>query len=112
MTRLSRSEDNMVALPIPQPEVPKPPSDAEVRAIVLACLNESETMWRTTEGIADETGLPVGPVKSVIDSVSDILIRAALPDSKGHVRFTTLRNYRAHAGILRRVLSALSDQVR
>lgn len=96
--------------PLP-PEV-KPDPIVDVRSIVLDAFEQSQSMWRTAEGIAVETGLPIAAVSLALKSLSDSLICSELPDDKGRTRYTTLGNYRAHAGILRRVLSALSDQVR
>jgi len=97
--------------PLPPPmEIDAPVVD--VRTLVVGALAEPRVMWRTAEGIAAETSLSIEEVNSVLRSMSDSLIRSALPDNQGRTRFTTFQNYRAHAGILRRVLTALSDQVR
>jgi hypothetical protein len=82
------------------------------RTLVLKALNNDDFMWRTAEGIARETDLSLEAVNSVLSSLSDSLIQSAVPNENGRTRYTTLEHYRAHAGILRRVLDTLSDQVR
>jgi hypothetical protein len=114
MTNFNKNEDNMAARTIlpQQPKVTNPQPAVDVRATVLDALSNPNFMWRTAEGIASETGLSLTTVDFVLDELSESLIRSASPDEHGRIRYTTLGNYRAHAGILRRVLSALSDQVR
>jgi hypothetical protein len=80
--------------------------------LVFEALDNPDYLWRSAEGISDETHLPLDTVKQIILIESDQLIRSIVPDDKGHPLYTTPQHYRAHAGILRRALSALSDQVR
>lgn len=114
MTSSRKVNDNMAARAIspPLPQVTNPQPAVDARTAVLDSLNGSHFMWRTAGGIAIETSLPTAIVESVLDEMSESLIRSATPDEHGRTRYTTFENYRAHAGILRRVLSALSDQVR
>jgi hypothetical protein len=79
---------------------------------VLHALNRPEFMWRTAEGIAQETRLSLSNVEDVLSSMSNSLIYSSVPDDHNRPKFTTLEHYRGHAGILRRVLDTLSDQVR
>src|SRR5260370_38492453 len=109
MANLSKKEANMAARANTQlPEVENTPPEVGVRAVVLDDFEHSHSMWRTAEGIAAQTSLPVDKVNLALKTMSELLIRSALPDDKGRTHYTTLGNYRAHAGILRRVLSALS----
>lgn len=106
MADFEKTEKNMVAHSILAPETV---SEYE---LVQQAFSRPEYMWRTAEGIAKETNLSVEVVDSVIREMSHELIRSAITDEHGRARYTTLSHYRAHAGILRRVLDTLSDQVR
>jgi hypothetical protein len=82
-------------------------------AIVRDALENDAYMWRTAEGISIDTGLSVSVVNFVLRTeLSEFVIKSAVPDKDGRTRYTTLSHYRAHAGILRRVLDTLADQVR
>ena len=83
-----------------------------MREPIEGALNNPRYFWRTVDGIANETHLSSVAISHYLDSIAESLIISAVPDSQGRLRYTTLEHYRAHAGILRRVLSTLSDQVR
>jgi|GEM_PF-6454059 hypothetical protein len=98
---------NVDALPIPVLSIPVDAADR-----VLAAINDSRYLWRSPEGIATDTGLPTLIVKEILDLRTDRLIKSMTVDAQGRAVYTTPEHYRANAGILRRALSALSDQVR
>jgi hypothetical protein len=100
---------NAVASVAAAPYGPVVPSHRE---LVFDALSNPKYSWRTVEGMARETGLSADQVERVLKSESSVVLRATLPDAHGRLLYTTIDHYRAHAGILRRVLSALSDQVR
>jgi len=93
------------------PTLPLRPILSEKERVQQA-LNNDQFVWRTAYGISQETGIAVEDVNRILELMSDSLVRSAIPDSAGRARYTTLEHYRAHAGILRRVLDTLSDQVR
>lgn len=106
MSDLSKKRNNMNALAIPLAP------DVTETQLVFEALENPAYLWRSAEGISAETHLPLEIVKQIILVESDRLIRSIVPDEKGRPLYTTPEHYRAHAGILRRALSALSDQVR
>jgi hypothetical protein len=106
MANPEKKNDNMNALVVPVTPI------LDERTLVLEALNNPDYTWRTIGGIAKETRIPKARVARILDSLSDSVIRSSAPDPRGRTLYTTLDNYRAHSGILRRVLSALSDQVK
>lgn len=112
MADFSNKKENMAARDTLALQKMRPRPVVDVRTLVLDALNEAHLAWRTAEGIASEKALSLDVVRLELASLSDVLIRSSFPDEHGRPRYTTFQNYRAHAGILRRVLSALSDQVR
>jgi len=87
-------------------------SEATIEGAVMDALSDERYLWRTAEGIARDTGFSTRLVKSVLIHSSDSVIRSVMDDEQGRPLYTTPQHYRAHAGILRRALSALCDQVR
>ena len=113
MADSEKKHENMSALAASAPRiVDNERILSDERTAVLDALENPRYLWRTAEGIAVETDLLLASVRRVLVSESNSLIVSAIPDDHGKTRYTTLRHYRAHAGILRRVLDTLSDQVR
>lgn len=79
---------------------------------VLEALNNPEFDWRTVDGIVGETGLDKEKVQSILDVLSNDVVRSTQMDSKGRPLFTTRRRYYAHLGLGNRVLSVLTDRIR
>src|SRR5947209_6487969 len=107
-----KSENMSAQASQPLPDIVDDLTVSQVLPLVRKALDSDAFMWRTAEGIAQEMNLPIAAVSAVLTSMGDSLIRSAIPDDQGRTRHTTLAHYRAHAGILRRVLDTLSDQVR
>jgi len=107
-----RKDMNARASSLAPPVDDNPISPLVARELVRTALNNPTYFWRTAEGIAEETHLQVEAVDHYLKTLSESLIVSAVPDPGGRTRYTTLEHYRAHAGILRRVLDTLSDQVR
>lgn len=106
MANFRKDEENMSALAAPALPI------LDDRTRVLQALDNTNYAWRTISGISQETGIPAGRVKQILTEMSHSIIRSSVPDDQGQALYTTLKHYRAHSGILRRVLSALSDQVK
>ncbi len=107
MAHPTKTNDTMNAL---ANSFPLQPMDERKR--VLEALGNPGYLWRSAEGIAAETHLPIEGVKATLQSMSDLAIRSIGPDDRGRYLYTTPEHYRAHASIFRRAFSALSDQVR
>jgi hypothetical protein len=106
MASFNKKNDNMNAL------VNSFALPVDERRLVLKGLSNPAYLWRSAEGIAAEVDLPIESVKAALQYMSDSVIRSIVPDEEGRPLYTTPEHYRTHAGILRRALSALSDQVR
>jgi N-glycosylase/DNA lyase len=106
MASLNEKNDNMNALAVPAPALL---NDTER---VLESLENPQYDWRTVDGVARETNIPPHEVEQILKSLSREVIRSAVSSEDGRPLYTTVAHYKAHAGILRKVLSALSDQVR
>jgi hypothetical protein len=66
-----------------------------------------------TEGIAHDTGLqPAVILLYLKTNLADQIIRSSTRDDEGRSLFTLRERYRESRGLLGRLLSALSDQVR
>src|SRR5580658_5908964 len=112
MANLDGKDDDMNALaktfpPLPLEDaqsVAPAPVALDVRELIRVALNNPDYFWRTAEGIAHEVNLSPIVVGYYLDEIAESLIVSAVPDSQGRTRYTTLEHYRAHAGILRRVL--------
>jgi hypothetical protein len=106
MADFRKKDENMNALAAPAIPI------LNEHTRVLNALNNPNFTWRTIHGISRKTEIPIVRVKQILRDLSDSVIRSFIPDDEGRALYTTLKQYRAHSGILRRVLSALSDQVK
>jgi hypothetical protein len=62
-------------------------------ALVLKALEDPDWDWRTVEGVAQSTGLPVKRVQEVLES-SAAVMRSSVPDERGRPLYTTREHYR------------------
>jgi hypothetical protein len=75
--------------------------------LVLATIERSPETWLSAETIANETGLPPGRVRTVLDTTAaEILVLPA--DASGRPAcFSTRSHYRATTSLLRRYVDAV-----
>ena len=80
---------------------------------VLEALNDKRYTWRTVHGISHDTHLPESQVEQIlVDSLADKVMRSSSPDNRGRSLFTSRARYKESRGLLGRLITALSDQVR
>lgn len=59
-------------------------------ALTVAAIDRSRFVWRTAEGIARETRIPVDQVRDILLSTSEAdIIQSARKNQQGHVLYTT-----------------------
>jgi hypothetical protein len=79
-------------------------SDEDLRkslesALVMKALEDPEWDWRTVAGVAEETGLPKGKVRELLESSTSV-IRSSVPDNEGRSLYTTRQHYKARRSFL------------
>jgi hypothetical protein len=79
-------------------------SDEDLRkslesALVMKALEDPEWDWRTVAGVAEETGLPEGKVRELLESSTSV-IRSSVPDNEGRSLYTTREHYKARRSFL------------
>lgn len=90
---------------------PKGRIDPNHRNIVIRALEDPNYEWRTAEGVAEQTGLPLASVRQILGELNGEIIRSSIPDESGRNLYTTRRHYRETQGLGTRILNALSDKV-
>ena len=83
--------------------------DPEV--LVTAALEDDRYDWRTLDGVAEQTGLPLAQVRHIIEDLGNKIVRSSIPDPEGRGLYTTRRHYNATHSIGERLLNALADKV-
>jgi hypothetical protein len=78
---------------------------------VLTALSSPKYLWRTLPGIASETGLPTDRIQEIINSRNDILHTLSGKENPVNL-YTTADHYVKKAGIGRRLLTALSGDLK
>ncbi len=78
---------------------------------VLTALGNKDYDWRTLDGIAVETKLPLAQVRKIIEGLGNKVVRSAVPDAIGRSLYTTREHYKETHGLGSRILNALSDKV-
>lgn len=81
----------------------------DLRAAVVRALEDDQYDWRTLSGLSSATGASQQEVLSVLNSMSDIIVRATTEDGKP--LFTTRSHYEKTHGFGDKLLSALADKV-
>jgi hypothetical protein len=76
---------------------------------LIKALENPRYDWRTVSGIASEMGEPESRIKTALDSMKSVVVRATNPD--GEPIFTTRRHYQKSHGLTDRLISALTDRV-
>jgi len=79
---------------------------------VIAALENDKYDWRTAQGVAHDTGLPVDHVHQILAALSDDVIRSSALDARGRPLYTTRKHYKKKQNFANRLLSALSDQIK
>lgn len=58
--------------------------------LTIAAIDRSRYTWRTAEGIAAETGIPVDRVRHILETTTEAdVMEADQPNPQGHVLFST-----------------------
>jgi DNA-binding IclR family transcriptional regulator len=76
---------------------------------VLAALENPKYDWRTVQGIARETNLPLGTVREILKDLSDLIF--TVQDTNQKPVFTTRRKYIANQHIFDQTLTILSNRL-
>src|SRR6266481_2028866 len=101
-----------------RPTGPHPPSvekEAQKQGVtpveaasVMAALESRRFEWRTAQGIAEETGLPLTRVRRIIRTLEDYIMRSPVKDANGKQLYTSSSYYEERRKEKGRLLSALS----
>ena len=68
---------------------------AELRSVLeellaIAAIDRSRFTWRTAEGIAKDTGIPLERVQDILETTSEAdVLQSEQPNPQGHILFTT-----------------------
>lgn len=89
--------------------MPQAAAGLDLRAAVVRALEDDRYDWRTVGGIAREIGATNQEIISVLNSMSDQIVRATAEDGKS--LFTTRKHYEKTHGLGDKLLSALADKV-
>jgi len=84
---------------------------ADARKAVIDAMEDARYEWRTLDGLAEQTKLPIEEIRQLIDYLQDEIIRSSVPDERGRDLYTTRKHYRQTHGLGTRLLTALSDKV-
>lgn len=81
------------------------------RDSVVKALENQKFEWRTLDGIAVDTELPLAQVRKIIEDLGDEVVRSSLPDAIGRSLYTTRNHYKRTHSLGSRILNVLSDKV-
>jgi len=84
---------------------------ARLKQAVTDALEDSRYEWRTLEGIAQQTQLPLAQIREILGYLENEIVRSSVPDETGRDLYTTRRHYKKTHGLGSRILTALSDKV-
>ena len=84
---------------------------AATRQAVLRALEDDRYVWRTIDGIANDSGLDPDAIWAVLDDPSTDLLISSYPDERGRGLYTTRGHYKAKRSVGWRLLGAIADKV-
>ncbi|WP_155027727.1 hypothetical protein [Burkholderia pseudomallei] len=85
-------------------------NDKDAREKIWAAIKGSKYKWRTSRGIAKDTGLPMPQVEKILNN-SDLFIKARKGNSQGQPLFSTKDKYETQFGFAQRLLSVITNKV-
>lgn len=89
--------------------MPQSTAGVDLKAAVERALEDERYDWRTIKGLARSTGAREDEIVSVLNSLSDQLVRTQ--DADGRSLFTTREHYQKTHGLGDKLLSALADRI-
>lgn len=90
-------------------QMPQAAAAIDLRGTIIRALEDENYDWRTLDGLARATGAKNQEILSVLNSLSDEIVRATAAD--GRSLFTTRNHYEKTHGFGDKLLSALADKV-
>lgn len=70
------------------------------RALVLKALEDPNWDWRTTQGVAQSTGVSEDRVRQIVESSPGVVIRSQVPDEHGRALYASRRHYKRRRSFL------------
>jgi len=89
--------------------MPEIAHSTDLKTAVLKALEDEQYDWRTIKGLVKSTGATEPEVLSVLNSLSDQVVRSQ--DADGRSLFTTREHYQKTHGLGDKILSALADRI-
>jgi len=78
---------------------------------ITIALESPRYKWRTLNGIAKESGLPINVVVNVLTTNTDTFLRSSTPAKSGEPLFTTRKHYLETASSGEKILGALKNRI-
>jgi len=78
---------------------------------IEAALGNDKFQWRTLDGLATESGVPMRSVIAALDSHSDNVVRSSVPSESGKALYTLRAKYAANTSPFKRLLGATTMKI-
>jgi len=83
----------------------------EDRRKIIDALEDKRYIWRTMDGVAKDTGLPLELVESAILRDDQLnTLAASFPDKQGRALFTTRQHYQKKRSLGWRIVGAIAGK--
>jgi hypothetical protein len=85
-------------------------NETDAKEKIHAAITNSEYLWRTPNGIAADTHLPLEKVLDVLEQ-EDGFLRSRKRNVQGRALYTTLDKYHTDSPWIRRLLDAMTNTI-
>lgn len=85
-------------------------NDEQAKISIRQAIARSKFQWRTSRGIASDSGVPAEKVAALLEQGEGFL-RARRPNDRGEALYTTREKYLSSASLTQRVLGAITNKV-
>lgn len=84
--------------------------EKEVLELITKAITSSNYKWRTPQGIAKDSGVPLGQVIQTLEKSNDF-VRASNANSTGEPLYSTREKYTNTSSIGQRIISAITNKI-
>lgn len=79
---------------------------------IFEALEDDRYEWRTSKGIAKQTGISEEEVLLVLDNSTDSIVQSSVPSIKGAPLYTTKRHFQAKSSAFDKIQGAFKGRIR
>lgn len=83
----------------------------EAKKLVLAAMDKTNCMWRSQQGLINETGLSEHQVSKALSELSNKIVRSSRTTTGGRALFASRIRYRREARLTEKLLGVLKNRI-